>query len=74
MGDVATLLQAVGGLITAAAGAFVLVWTTVRSSKKERKDAAERAIEKLAVASEDGDITPDELADVLKELRGGEEL
>lgn len=73
MNDVASLVTAIGGLITAASGAFVLVWTTVRGSKQERQTAAERAVEGLAAAAEDGEITADELADVLKELRGGDE-
>lgn len=74
MTDLAALLTAIGGLITAGAGAFALVWNTVRMSRKERPRAAERAVEQLAAAAEDNEITADELAAVLKELReGGDE-
>lgn len=80
MGDVAALLQAIGGLsglVTAAAGAFVLVWTTVRNSRKERHKAAEkaasRALQELAEAAKDGEITADEIDQVLRKLQGGDE-
>lgn len=62
MSDVATLLTAVGGLITALTGSFVLIWNTVRMSRKERPRAARKAIAALVEAAEDGLITPEELA------------
>lgn len=75
MNDVATLLTAVGGLTTALAGAFALVWNTVRLSKRERPDTARRVVEVLAAAAEDGEITADELAQLAEHLgdAGGED-
>lgn len=69
MGDIATLLTAVGGLVTALAGAFVLVWNTVRMSKRDHPAAAKELARELAVAAEDGEITPDELAAILERMR-----
>lgn len=66
MGDLASLLTAIGGLVTALGGTFALVWTTVRTSRRERPDAARRAIEELAASAADGEITPDEIADILR--------
>jgi hypothetical protein len=67
--DLASLLTAIGGLVTAVAGAFALVWTTVRTSRRERPAAVRRAAEELAAAAEDGEITPDEIAAALARLR-----
>lgn len=68
MNDLATLLTAVGGLVTALAGAFALVWNTVRLSKRERPATARRVVEVLAAAAEDGEITADELAELAEHL------
>lgn len=69
METLAPLLTAIGGLITAAAGAFVLVWNTVRASKRERPAAAREVAEALAEAAADGEITPEELTEALQRLR-----
>lgn len=68
MGDIATLLTAIGGLITALAGAYALVYNTVRMSRTERPAAAKGMARELAAAAEDGEITPDELAAILAKL------
>lgn len=73
MNDIAALLTAIGGLITAGSGAFVLVFTTIRGSRKERQTAAERAVERLVAVTEDGELTDEERAEVLNELRGGDQ-
>lgn len=72
MNDLAALLTAVGGLITAASAGFVLVWNTVRSSRRERENSAQRTVVRLLQAAEDGEITADELAEARKEFEGGE--
>ena len=72
MNDLASLLTAIGGLLTAAGATFALVWNTVRSSNKERTSAAENALERFVAAAEDGEITSDELAELRQEFRGGE--
>lgn len=71
MNDVAALLTALGGLITAASAGFAVIWTAVHSSRRQREDSAQRAVKRLIVAAEDGEITPEELADARKELEGG---
>ncbi|WP_199444448.1 hypothetical protein [Umezawaea beigongshangensis] len=68
MGDLATLLTAIGGLIMTSASAFALVYTTVRRSGGERRDTARAVVEDLAAAAEDGEITPDELTQALRRL------
>lgn len=69
MGDIATLLTAIGGLCTALAGAFALVYNTIRMSRKERPAAAKGVARELAAAAEDGEITAEELAAILEKLR-----
>ena len=73
MGDLATLLTALAGLITSAGGVFALVYTTVRTSRRERPAAARGAAEELAAAAADGDLTSEEIDDVLKRYREGGE-
>lgn len=67
MGDLAALLTAIGGLITAVGGAVALVITSVRTSKRERPQAARNLAAELAKAAEDGEITADELRQILDE-------
>jgi hypothetical protein len=80
VGDLAALLTAIGGLITAGAGAFVLVWNTVRTSRRERQNAAPEVVSTLADvarhadADGDGQVSAEELqalADRLREQQGG---
>ena len=78
MDDLSTLLTAIAGLITAAGSVFALVWTTVRTSRRERPAAARGAVEQvvaeqLAAAAADGELTPEEISDVLKIYREGDE-
>lgn len=73
MGDLATLLTAIGGLITAATGAVALGWGISRTLRRERPAAARRGAEAFAdalvTAAEDGQVTPEEWADALKHVR-----
>jgi hypothetical protein len=84
VGEVAALITAIsglGGLVTAIAGAYVLIANTRRMSRRERKTAAQAGADEMAAfvkalvaAAEDGEITPDELAGALEELpEGGDE-
>lgn len=62
---IATLIGAIG---TAAAG----VITALRASPRERDRAARGALEKLREATQDGDLTADEVAAIL-DAEGGED-
>lgn len=64
--DLAALLTAIGGLITAIAGAVALVITAAKTSRKERPRAARNLLAQLAEAAEDGEITGDELREILE--------
>lgn len=61
MSDIASLLTAIAGLITALCGGIALVVTAFRTSRRERPRAARRLAEQLAEAAEDGVITTEEL-------------
>lgn len=67
--SLAALITALAGLVTAIGGAFALVWTTVRTSKRERPAAARGAAEELAAAAADGELTQDEIDAVLQRYR-----
>ncbi|AXX32078.1 hypothetical protein KCV87_32130 [Actinosynnema pretiosum subsp. pretiosum] len=69
MQDLAALFTAIAGLVTALGGAFVLVFNTVRMSRRERPAAAQRVAEVLAQAAADGEITSEALAEALARLR-----
>ena len=69
MNELAALLTAIGGLVTAIGGTFALVWTTVRTSKRERESAAPTVAQELADAMRDGDLTADELEGIAKGMR-----
>lgn len=82
MNEWAALLTAIGGLLTAGAGAFALVWNTVKTSRRERSAAAPTVMSTLADvarhadADGDGQVSADELqalADRLREQQGGGE-
>ncbi|WP_258904876.1 hypothetical protein [Actinokineospora sp. UTMC 2448] len=65
----AALLTAIGGLVSALSGAFAVVWTTVRTSRREREDAAPTVLSELADAAADGEITAEELDAIARALR-----
>ena len=68
MSDLATLLTAIGGLVTSLCGGAALLISAVRSSRRERPQAARSVAEQLAEAAADGELTDDEIRDI---LRGG---
>lgn len=74
MSELATLLTALAGLITAVGGSVALVWTTVRTSNRERPAAARGAAEELAAAAADGQLTAEEIDQVLQRYRRAEEV
>lgn len=55
MGEAALLITAVSGLVTAIAGAIALLVTTLRSSKKERENAANEAMNEVLLHITKGD-------------------
>lgn len=69
MGDLATLLTAIGSVITALAGAAGIVITAARTSRRERSDAAEEAAEDVLKAIADGEFDEDELEELRRRLR-----
>jgi hypothetical protein len=64
VGDWVALLGAIALVIGSAGTASAAVITALRSSPKERKQAAKRAVERFAEAAADGEITNDELAEI----------
>lgn len=73
MGDLATLLGGIGSLLGGITGSIALAIGFLRTSKKERKQAAEgaaeRAMGELLDAVADGQITAEELEQVRRTLR-----
>lgn len=76
MGDLAGLITAVAALVGAIGTTTAVVITALRASPRERRRAARGALDRLKEAAADGEITPEELADVLRADRddeGGED-
>lgn len=77
MRDLADLLVAVSTLVGSLAGAIVLVWTSVVQPRRDRaaaaKKAAAKATTRLLEALADGEITPEELDSIRKEIAADEE-
>lgn len=65
MSDLALLIGAITGLVAAVGTATAGIITALRAGKGERKRAARGALERLAEAAQDGQITPDEVASIL---------
>lgn len=61
MGDVAALIGAITGLVTASTGLVGAVVLLVKVSRRERPRAARNVAAELAEAAEDGVITVEEL-------------
>jgi len=73
--ELAQLLVAIGGMVAAILGGVAGLVTAIRTSGRERPAAASkgmraatRAAEQLAAAADDGEITPDEIAEALRQL------
>lgn len=76
MSDVSDLLVAIGTLVSALAGAFVLVWTSVVQPRRQERTAAKKAANtvasKLLEALADGEITREELDSIRDSIDNGE--
>lgn len=74
--DIAQLLIAIGGMVTAICGGVAGIITAIRTSGRERPKAASkgasRFAKELAAAADDGELTPEEITDALRKL-GDEE-
>ncbi len=72
MSDLAQLLVAIGGMVAAILGGVAGLVTAIRTSGRERPAAAAKGVtrvaEQLAKAAEDGQITPEELAEAMRAL------
>lgn len=66
MSELASLLTAIGGLITAIGGPIVAIYLSSRTSRRERTSTADNVLDKLRAAAEDGAVTPEELAAILR--------
>ncbi len=70
--DVSDLLVAIGTLVSALTGAFVLVWTSVVRPRQQEQAAAKKAANSVAAriveALSDGEITREELDDIRRSL------
>jgi hypothetical protein len=65
VGDAATLITAIAGLITSLTGLVGAIVVLIRVSKRERRKAARGGVVAgLAKAAEDGVITADELRQI----------
>lgn len=78
MSELRDLLIGIGLLVTSLSSAFVLIWNAVRGGRRdETKRAAERsaaeAAEAVIEALADGEIDADELRDIQKKRRGGDD-
>jgi hypothetical protein len=74
VGELGDLLVGISVLVGSLASAFVLVWNTVRGRDKPEKVAKSAAEESAAAfldAIADGDLTPEELAQIRRSLSRG---
>jgi hypothetical protein len=69
--DLATLLSSIAAVITAIGGTTTGIIYALRTSRRERPRAAQRAAELLLKAAEDGRISDHELATMRHELGKG---
>lgn len=67
MGDAATLITAIAGLVTAFTGLVGAIAVVIRVSRRERPRAARGVVKQLAEAAEDGEITVEELRRIVEE-------
>lgn len=72
MGDLAALLTAIGSLITALGATTALLITTMRTSRRERSAAADEVLDQLCAAAQDGAITPEEIAGIMRPREEGD--
>lgn len=72
MSDLSDLITAIAVLVTASSSAFVLVFNTVRSGgkpEKAAKSAAEETARKVLDAVADGELSPEEIAEINRTIR-----
>ena len=70
MEAVAQLITAVAALVTALGGAVALVVSAKRTSKRERPAAARSFGAALAEAAADGEITAEEIREIVEQVEG----
>lgn len=76
MSEIGDLLIGIATLVGSLASGFVLIWNTVvgprRATKQAAKKAATEVAEKVLEAIADGEITPEEIADIQRTQHAGE--
>lgn len=65
MNDVVTLLGALGPFISGLGATFVLVWNSIRTSRRERRSTTDEVLRRLREAAADGELTAAEIAEAL---------
>jgi hypothetical protein len=70
VGDLATLLAAGGTFLTGISSLVGILVVSRRTSNTERHRAADISVKSLLEAARDGQITPEEAADLLREGEG----
>ncbi|MCK2242138.1 MULTISPECIES: hypothetical protein [unclassified Crossiella] len=73
MGDLAALLTAIGTLITAIGATTALLINSLRTSRRERSAAADDVLDRLRAAAEDGVITVEEIAEIMRDEEDGDD-
>lgn len=73
MGDLATLLTAAGTFLGGISSLVGILVVSRRTSDKERHTAADISVKSLLEAARDGQITPEEAADLLREAEEGDQ-
>lgn len=79
MSEWANLLTGIGGILAALGGIATALITWIRTSPRERSDAARRAIQELLddevlEAAKDHKITPEEAADLIRRRKAAKRL
>lgn len=68
MSDIVNLVTAITALVGALTGLVGVAVTLVKIFRREPKKSAHAAMQKLAAAAEDGEITPEELREIAGEI------
>ncbi|SFO59513.1 hypothetical protein [Amycolatopsis rubida] len=68
MSDLGSLFQGIAAVITSIGGIVIGFYAIKRGSKRERRDAAEKVIDRVLGADEDADEDEDDRSEAIAEL------